>query len=301
MLNGMSNLGERGPHPARMFDSTWRRLALAIALGAGWTGCGSSDPPGPQETAPHSETSRSEPKTPVANGRPAAGSESDATPADTLDSKSVSVTQPAAEPVSPEQQEAQSAFETMTADGVSQEDLETSTVKLLGLGEAAIPVLAKGLQAEDALEREMAATILAQFGPDAAGAKTELIAALKDESNFVRANAATALAQMDGQSEHVVPVFGGFLESDDEHLRRMAAMNLAVLEISAVKPLVEKLSNVLSVDDPAMQVAIVELLGRMGPDAAAAVEDIKALDTADKPELQTAVTAALMQIEPEEE
>ncbi len=208
---------------------------------------------------------------------------------------------PVEQPVSAEQREAEAAFGAMTAVGVSQKNLDAATDRLLAIGAPAIPVLVAGLQAEDSLRREMAATMLALMGATAADAKDQLIAALKDESDFVRANAATALAQMPGQAEHVVSVFSEFLDGDDEHLRKMAAMNLSVLDVEAAKPLVGQMARLLTDGDRDVVLAMVELLGRMGPDAREAVAELKALDSADDAGLQTAVTAALTQIEVDRE
>lgn len=198
---------------------------------------------------------------------------------------------------SPEQLAAYDAFRTMTTEGVSQQELDGATQEIQDLGADALPALTDGLQSEEPIKREMAATMLALLGPEAASVSESLVEALDDESDFVRANLATALAQMEGQAPHVIPVFGEFLESDDPNLQTMAAMNLGVIDPVEAKPLVEQLTNTLDNEDPAILLPVVELLGKIGPDAQPAVEKIKSLDTTDNMELETAVNVAVMQIE----
>ena len=198
---------------------------------------------------------------------------------------------------SPEEQAAREAFRAMTAEGVSPEEVDAATEKLQELGTAALPVLAEGLKSEESIHREMAATMLALIGSGASSVSDALIAALGDKSDFVRANAATALAQMEGQASHVIPVFGDFLQSEDANLRMMAVMNLGVLDPADAKPLINQLIATLDSDDPTILRPVVELLGKMGPDASDALVAIKALDTTDDDELETTVNAAVMQIE----
>ena len=182
-------------------------------------------------------------------------------------------------------------------EGVSQKELDESTQKIQDLGADALPALKEGLKSNEPLKREMAATMLVLLGAEAVDASDALVEALNDESEFVRANVATALAQMEGQASHVIPVFGEFLESDDPNLQTMAAMNLGVIDPAEAKPLIEQLTNTLDSNDPAILLPVVELLGKIGPDAKPAVEKIKSLDTTDNAALETAVNVAVMQIE----
>jgi HEAT repeat protein len=239
----------------------------------GLAGCRPAEepPPNPAKTA---STPRTEEKSPL-----------DAAPV------------PVKQQPSAEERAARDAFLTMTREDVSQDDLDDAMEKLLAIGAPAAPVLAQGLRADEPLEREMAAMMLASLGRDAAAARDELTAALKDDSAFVRANAATALAQMEGQTAVVLPVFAEFLGGEDENLRKMMATNLGVLDASDAKPLLGRLTELLQHMDRDVQLAVVAFLGRMGADAQTAVEQLKALDTTDDAELETAVTAALLQIE----
>ncbi len=198
---------------------------------------------------------------------------------------------------SPEELAARDAFQKMTAEGVSPEEVDAATHKIESLGSAALPVLAEGLKSDESIKRDMAATMLAMLGAAAADVSDALIVALGDESDFVRANVATALAQMEGQAAHVIPVFGELLESDDPKLQTMAAMNLGFLDPAAAKPLIGQLTQTLDSDDPTILRPVVELLGKIGPDARPAIEKIRSLDTSKDPELETAVNVALMQIE----
>ncbi len=211
------------------------------------------------------------------------------------DASPVSVPE-AAEP-SPEELAARDAFQAMTAEGVSPEEVDEATHQIQDLGTAALPVLADALKSEESIDREMAATMLAMLGAAAADVSDALVVALGDESDFVRANAATALAQMEGQAAHVIPVFGEFLASDDPNLQTMAAMNVGFLDPAAAKPLIGQLTQTLDSDDPAILRPVVELLGKIGPEASPAIEKIKSLDVSHDAELETAVNVAIMQIE----
>ncbi|MBX3437661.1 MAG: HEAT repeat domain-containing protein [Planctomycetaceae bacterium] len=271
---------------------------LLIVVSA--SGCGSQEaPPAASEStadkSPSSVDASSEKSPPAAEVQPAAVGQ----PAIEESSEAVS-SPPQVDPPLPEADPAaKAAFESLTAAGVSAEDMEAAIEKLLEIGPPAVPVLVEGLQSSNELERELAAMILAQFGDNAAAATDPLIASLQDSSEFVRANAATALAQIEGQSKHVAPVFGALLDSEDENLQRMAVMNLSVLEIEPVKPLALKLSKALAIEDRDVRLAILDLLARIGSDAQETADAIRAIVTTDDAELHSAVDAALKQITPD--
>ncbi|MGD9855149.1 MAG: HEAT repeat domain-containing protein [Planctomycetaceae bacterium] len=266
-----------------------RSCALLMVLSA-MIGCGSDDAP-PAGPGPPSTTATAAVDTAApAETEPV----SPATPPEVT--KHESDTASAAPPATPEQQEAEAAFREMTAEGVTPEDVDAATEKLLAIGAPAASILADELQSQDALRREMAATMLVLLGADASAATDQLILALNDESNFVRANAATALAQMEGHAAQVIPVYEEFLGGEDLILRKTMASNLSLLDAAAAKPLIGRLTMLLQVDDREVQIAAVEFLGRMGADAAEAVDAIKALDVTDDAELGAAVSAALASI-----
>jgi hypothetical protein len=200
-------------------------------------------------------------------------------------------------PLSPAAQEAAATFRKMTSEGVSPEEWESAREKLLEIGSDAILVLADGLRDSSAIRRETAATLLAWFGAEAHEAAPALKHALSDPSEFVRANAATALVQMEEHAADVVPVLGAFLESDDPALRTMAATNLAVIAPDRAAPILNQLIRALDDSEPGVVLAVVELLGRMGPSARDALPKLRALNVSREESLRLAVTAALLQIE----
>jgi len=217
------------------------------------------------------------------------------------ESPAAEATSPIEPEPSPDELAAREAFRAMTAEGVSLEEVDSATQRIQELGPAALPVLVAGLKSEEFIQREMAATMLVLIGADAHEVSDALVEALNDESDSVRANVATALAQMEGQATHVIPVFGEILESEDATLQKMAVMNLDMLDPAAAKPLVGQLITTLDSDDPMILRLVVTFLGKIGPDATPALDKIKALDTADDAELETAVTVAVMQIETDAE
>jgi hypothetical protein len=199
---------------------------------------------------------------------------------------------------SPQDQAARTAFRTMTSPGVSPQEWEAANQKLQDIGAPALPVLVEGLGSDVTVNREMASTVLALFGSAAKPAAQDLIAALEDESIFVRANVAAALLQMPEHVDRVVPVLAEFLAGDDVDLRRMAAMNLAAVDVEQARPLMPQLITSLGDSDREVVYYAVQLLGRMGPEAATALPKLRALETDGDPELKSAAATAILQIEP---
>jgi HEAT repeat protein len=210
-------------------------------------------------------------------------------------------TMPAADEPLSQQQEARTAFRTMTSPGGSTQQWEAAHQKLQEIGEPALPVLIEGLQHEETVKREMASTVLALFGPAAEPAADKLIVALNDESIFVRANVAAALLQMPEHVDRVVPVLAEFLASDEVDLRRMAATNLAAVEVEQARPLMPQLIVALDDSDREVVYYAVQLIGRMGPAAAEALPKLRSLESDDDPELTSAVATAILQISAESE
>src|SRR5690606_39580853 len=91
------------------------------------------------------------------------------------------------------------------------------------------------------------------------------------------------------------------LAGDDVDLRRMAATNLAAVEVEQARPLMPQLITALDDTDREVVYYAVQLLGRMGPEAKAALPKLRALGTADDPELKSTVATAILQIEPQSE
>lgn len=207
---------------------------------------------------------------------------------------------PPAPEVSAEAQAAETAFRTMTADPITPAEWEAANQRLQEIGKPALPVLVEGLKSSDQVKREMASTVLAWFGVEASPVADELIFALKDESTFVRANVATALLQMPEHVDLVVPVLAEFLSSDDTDLKRMAATNLAAIDADKARPLMPQLIDALQDTDRDVVYYSVQLLSRIGPDAAPALPALRSLETDDE-ELASAVETAILLIDPDSE
>jgi hypothetical protein len=275
--------------------SMHRRLVMSSLLSllslspAALTGCSSGDSPQGDATAPAAKATSESPAQPAA-AVPTHENQPTATDAP--------MTSASQEP-SPQEQAARTAFRTMTSPAVSTQEWEAAHQKLQEIGEPALPVLVEGLQDKQTFKREMASTVLALFGPAAEPVAEQLIAALGDESVFVRANVAAALLQMPEHVERVVPVLAEFLAGDDVELRRMAATNLAAVDAEQARPLMPQLITALDDSDREVVYYCVQLLGRMGPDAEAALPKLRALQTEGDAELKSAVSTAILQIEPE--
>lgn len=207
-----------------------------------------------------------------------------------------------APPTSPQTKQAEKAFQTLSAQGVTPAEWEAALQTLQEIGAPALPVLVDGLKSSEQVKREMASTVLALFGADAEPVADSLVAALDDKSSFVRANVAAALQQMPDQADYadqVVPVLAGLLESDEPDLKRMVATNLISVETDAARPLMPQLIASLDDEDRDVVYYCAQVLGNMGPDAAVALPKLRALETADDDELQAAVTMAIESIAPE--
>lgn len=245
---------------------TWH-LALLVAIGA--IGC-SSEPQTPEATT--------------------------AEPGTQAVTEPTSTSQPVEEK-SEQRRAAEIAFHTMTTENITPPEWEAANQKLQEIGQPALPVLVDGLQSSRTVEREMASTVLAWFGIEAEPVAEDLVAALDDDSSFVRANVATALLQMPDHVDRVVPVVAEFLQSDDADLRRMAAMNLAAIEASQARPLLPHLIDALGDGDRDVVYYSTQLLGRLGRDAEEALPALRALETGSDQELKTAIDTAILQIE----
>ena len=89
------------------------------------------------------------------------------------------------------------------------------------------------------------------------------------------------------------------LASDDPQLRQMAVTNLSNFGAEAA-PFVPQLADVLDDGASDVVVPVVELLGRIGPAAEAAVPRLQQIAFEEEGEARTAATAALGQITPGE-
>ncbi len=266
--------------------STWfyvTGLCTALVIGAG---CGSR-----QEDAATAATSP-EPTLP-AEVEPKVPSQPEPRELRTVEAEPMQESEGPASPPTP----ADEAFAVLTREGVSAEEWEAAYRTLGELGPEAAPVLRKGLKSPAAHTREWSASLIATNPGTAELLASELRQALEDESGFVRANAAAALVLVPGQEQAIVPVFIELVQSPDVDLRRLAAMNLASLDVDAASHL-DALIVALDDQDPETRRILVELIGRMGPAARAAVPRLRQIsgESTDAP-LQSAIQQAVAEIE----
>ena len=189
--------------------------------------------------------------------------------------------------------EAVSLFNRLNSPGLSFEDWDQTQQQLVAMGAEAVPVLAARLRSSSELDRESAATTLALMGTSAEGAIAELMDALNDESDFVRANSAAALVQFPGHEEDVAWVLVSLLETSQPHLREMAALNLSALGSEAA-PHVKQLTSTLAADNPPeIKLPVVQLLGRIGPPAKGAIPQLKQIAFEEQGPIRDEAAAAL--------
>lgn len=192
--------------------------------------------------------------------------------------------------------EVEELIQKLTSPGTSPEEWEQAHTKIVAMGAQATPTLAKQLASDDVFERETAASMLVLLGPHAAQAKEQLHTALNDSSPFVKANVAVALVTIGECQREACQVLVRSLQSHDEQLRQMAAMNLSVLGDEA-KGFVSDLTFVLSEEkSPEVLVPVVQLLGRLGPEATDAVPRLKQIAFEQDGPLKAEASAAINSI-----
>lgn len=211
------------------------------------------------------------------------------------------VEKPAAVPATPaidpgKLQEARTAFAALTAPGSDPAAWEAAQQKLISLGSEAAPVLLEGIKSENAIEREMAATVCALTGSPNGELQAALLTCLKDEAPFVRANAAVALAGIAEHQDQAIAALTDMLSDADPQLRRMAAANLGSFGEEASEQL-PKLTAVLANDDDEVVTPVIQLLGRMGPTAVEAVPQLQRIAFEEQGPVKQAAEQALLQIQ----
>jgi len=204
----------------------------------------------------------------------------------------------ALEPIDPaDKAEAARLFAALLSPETDAAQWEQTHSELLSQGPAAAVLLGERLNDGADFERETAASLLVLLGSDAKRAVPDLTGALSDSSDFVRANAAAALVQFPESSSQAIPVLVGMLKDIDPQLRQMAAMNLSAVGTEAT-PHVRDLTEVLAKEqDAQVIVPVVQLLGRLGPEANAAVPQLQQVAFQHGGQVQTEVTAAIGQIQ----
>ena len=146
--------------------------------------------------------------------------------------------------------------------------------ELVGLGQEALPGLARLLEDGDPAQRRGAAIGLAML-PMPGFATANLLDALDDEDTAVRSLAAYGLAVIGKPAARNA---AALLGSPSERVRNGAAYALMLMKTKGIDGLVRALAS----DDPLVRAKAAWLLGRMGPAAqAAAPALVRALDTPD--------------------
>jgi HEAT repeat protein len=192
--------------------------------------------------------------------------------------------------------EANVLFDTLASPDTTPGDWEQAQSRLVELGEHAVPTLVRELGSGDTARRELAASGLATLGPDSAAAAPALQAALRDESIHGRANAATALCAIPEQEGIVIPALAELLISVDPVVRQMSAVNLGNFGEEAA-PYVQHLTAVLERAPDDVLVPVVELLGRIGPEAESAAARLQQIAFEQTGDAQQAAQAALERIQ----
>jgi HEAT repeat protein len=170
--------------------------------------------------------------------------------------------------------------------------------KLAALRKAGVPELIRALQSEESYLRAEAASVLAEMGTKADAAVPALIAALKDTVGSVRSEAARALGKIGPKAKPAVAVLIALLKDQDEGVRSAAALALGNLGPEAKGAVLALLW--LAAADPfgGVQDSASEAVGRIGP---AAIPELKAALKADRDQVRLGAVRGLMNMGPKAE
>lgn len=146
------------------------------------------------------------------------------------------------------------------------------TRQLKPISKLAVPALIEGLRDESAYVRYDAATDLAAIGPDAEAAVPTLTELLRDE--YVKVVAANAIWRIAADSEKVLPVLVEALNSQDKEQRRHAIYCLGLLGPRA-KNALAALIDAVKDRDPVVRSRALEAIGKIGPEAEIAMADLE--------------------------
>jgi HEAT repeat protein len=154
------------------------------------------------------------------------------------------------------------------------EDVKLAAAIALGkIGPAAVEPLSKAISSKDADVRFYAVWGLAFVGPPARSATPLVVKALSDSSPAVRRKAAYALGKIDPDPAAVVEALVAALGDADDDVRVAVAAALPSLGKLAVPALVKRLKY----DDAKLRPLAAKVLGDIGPAAADAVPELKAI------------------------
>lgn len=195
-------------------------------------------------------------------------------------------------------QETIAAFQQLSQPVESFEEWEAANEKFLALGEKSVALLAHKLSTGNNVERELAASTLVLVIPPPESAIPSLLDALKDTLPFVRANASAVLVQFPDHQAAAIPVLVKFLDDTDTNLQQMALVNLESLGAEA-GPHVHELAKLLEKKDhdPEFLLPVVQLLGRIGPQAEIAVPKLKQIAFEQDGEIEAAANSAIQLIQ----
>jgi hypothetical protein len=166
---------------------------------------------------------------------------------------------------------------------------------LFFLGPRGVPRLITGLKNPDWSVRTSAAGVLAQLGPEAASAETELVEGLKDPDARVRSAAADAVLRVAPSARFNVPVLIAIVDGGRSLDRLHAAIALGDLGPLAAGA-VPALRGALKDPYWAVRVNAANALGGIGPSAATAVPALKEALKDSEPRVRSSAAAALDRI-----
>ena len=157
---------------------------------------------------------------------------------------------------------------------------------------------------DDPEERHDAAKALENMGMRAAPAVDDLAEALSDEDDAVRYRAAKALCKLGTAARNATASIARALATDGhEKVQYYSAKSLA--EIASTYPedavvAVDDLRSALTCDAPKTRYYIVKALGKIGPEAAAAIPDLEACANDTDEKVRMAAKSALEKINKKE-
>jgi HEAT repeat protein len=187
-----------------------------------------------------------------------------------------------------------------TAVSASDPELRTAAVQSLGAigpeARKAVPGLAEALKDGDVRFQVTVLRVLGKLGPDAAEALAAIQTCLQSGEREVRREAVAALGAMGPTAEPAARVLVELLASNDTHQATVDA--LVKIGKAAVPALLQAIDRTTFNKDPHVRHGAVVALGRLGLDAAEAVDEVRSMAFKDAaPENRAAAADALRLIQ----
>lgn len=167
------------------------------------------------------------------------------------------------------------------------------------LGAAAVPALVQALTDDRLIVREQASARLALYVEHLEDHKP-LLAALNDDSRWVRVNVASILSYGNEAADRVVPVLSSLLVVTDENIQQQAAVALGNYGADAVAA-TAPLTKLLEAPQADVRLAAANALGAIGKPARSALPRLQKLLIDSDPQLRSSVQSAIQLIEFEPE